>query len=403
MSKIKWVKNALPKTEDKYLPIMSLAEAAKTKNFHSSFPQYCQTPLHELKVAAAEMGIKGLFVKDESYRFGLNAFKVLGGSYAVGKFVAQKLGKDISEINHEYLTSDKFKAEFPPCTFFTATDGNHGRGVAWSARELGQKSVVLMPKGTTQTRLNNIKALGSDASIQPLNYDDCVRKAAELAAKTPSSAVVQDTAWDGYEEIPSWIMQGYATMIDEAIDQLNAAGIERPTHVFLQAGVGSMAAAVAGYLVNRFAENTPVITVVECSAADCFYKSALEGSGESEAVSSDSYSIMAGLCCGEVNPTAWDILKNHAAAFVSCEDTVSAIGMRRLAAPIKGDPAVTSGESGAVGMGLVDLLLRRGEYSELKEHLGIDEHSVILLVSTEGDTDPELYRKIVWEGAFSSK
>ena len=403
MGEIKWIKNILPKTDDKSLAIMALSEAAKARAFHRSFPQYTQTPLHSLKNATAEMGISGLYVKDESYRFGLNAFKVLGGSYAIGKFVAQKLGKDISDIDYDFLTSDEFKASFPPCTFFTATDGNHGRGIAWAAKQLGQKAVVLMPKGSTQTRLNHIKALGAEATIEPLNYDDCVRKAAELSAKTPSSAVVQDTAWEGYEEIPGWIMQGYATMVDEAMEQLNAIGVDRPTHVFLQAGVGSMASAVTGYLVNRFPENPPVIAVMECSAAECYYRSAIEGSGEAEVVGGDLASIMAGLCCGEVNPTAWDILKNHAAAFVSCEDTVSADGMRRLAAPVKGDPSVISGESGAVGMGLVDLLLRRGEYPELKEHLGIDEHSRILLISTEGDTDPELYRSIVWQGAYSSK
>ena len=403
MSSIKWSKNDLPKTDDRYLSLVSLEQAHSARKFHKSFPQYSVTPLADLSCSAKEMGLGGIYVKDESYRFGLNAFKVLGGSYAIGKFVAQQLGKDISEVNYDFLTSDEFKNNFPKYTFFTATDGNHGRGIAWAADKLGQKAVVLMPKGSTLNRLNHIKALDADVTIEELNYDDCVRKAAELSAATPSSAVIQDTAWDGYEEIPAWIMQGYTTMVDEALEQLNALGVERPTHVFLQAGVGSMASAVAGYLVSRFPNDPPRIAVMECRAADCYYRSAVEGSGEAEVVGGDLASIMAGLCCGEVNTLAWDILKNHADAFISCDDVISANGMRRLAAPVQGDPSVVSGESGAVGMGVIDALCRKGEYPELKKHLGLDENSRILLISTEGDTDPELYRRIVWDGEWNNK
>ena len=403
MNSIKWSKNILPKTEDKYLSLVSREEAMRARSFHKSFPQYSITPLTALKNAAADMGLGGIYVKDESYRFGLNAFKVLGGSYAIGKFVAQTLKKDISETDYSYLTSADFSKNFPPCTFFTATDGNHGRGVAWSAKELGQKAVVLMPKGTVSSRFENIKKLGADVTIEDMNYDDCVRKAAELSAKTPASAVIQDTAWDGYEEIPSWIMQGYTTMVDEALEQLSALGIDRPTHVFLQAGVGSMAAAAAGYIVNRFPNNPPKIVLMECSAADCFYRSAIEGSGVAEAVGGDLASIMAGLCCGEANTIAWDILKNHVDAFLSCEDVISANGMRRLGCPVKGDAPVVSGESGAVAMGVIEALCRKNEYPELKAHLGLDETSHILFISTEGDTDPERYRKIVWEGAFHNE
>jgi len=403
MSSIKWSKNHLPKTDDRYLSLVNLEQAQSARRFHKSFPQYSVTPLADLNGAAKEMGLGGLYVKDESYRFGLNAFKVLGGSYAIGKFVAQQLSKDISGVDYDFLTSDEFKNDFPTCTFFTATDGNHGRGIAWAANKLGQKAVVLMPKGSTINRLNHIKALGAEVTIEELNYDDCVRKAAELSAVTPSSAVVQDTAWDGYEEIPAWIMQGYTTMVDEALEQLNALGIEKPTHVFLQAGVGSMASAAAGYIINRFPNDPPKIAIMECRAADCYYRSAVEGSGEAEVVGGDLASIMAGLCCGEVNTLAWDILKNHADAFLSCDDVIAANGMRRLAAPIKGDPPVVSGESGAVGMGVIDSLCRKGLYPELKEHLGLDENSHILLISTEGDTDPELYRRIVWDGEWQNK
>ena len=174
------------------------------------------------------------YIKDESYRFGLNAFKVLGGSFAMARYIAQQTGKDVSELPYQVLTSEALKKEFGQATFFTATDGNHGRGVAWAANKLGQKAVVLMPKGSTQTRLNNIRKEGATATIEECNYDECVRMAADMAARTEHGIIVQDTAWDGYEEIPAWIMQGYGTMVMEADAQLHEDGCEAPTHVFIQ-------------------------------------------------------------------------------------------------------------------------------------------------------------------------
>ena len=166
-------------------------------------------------------------------------------------YIAKQTGKDVSELPYNVLTSDELRNEFGQATFFTATDGNHGRGVAWAANKLGQKSVVLMPKGSTQTRLNNILKEGAKATIEEENYDECVRMANAMAEKTENGVMVQDTAWDGYEEIPAWIMQGYGTMANEADDQLHEAGCERPTHVFIQAGVGSLAGAVQGFFANR--------------------------------------------------------------------------------------------------------------------------------------------------------
>ncbi|HWP51230.1 MAG TPA: diaminopropionate ammonia-lyase [Clostridia bacterium] len=401
MSKVMWTKNALPKTDDRYLSLMDTAAVESAQTFHRSFPEYAVTPLQQLNGFAKELGLGGLYVKDESYRFGLNAFKVLGGSFAIGKFVAGQLGRNISEVDYAFLTSEYFKSSFAPCTFFTATDGNHGRGVAWAANRLGQKAVVLMPKGTVRSRYENIKKLGADVTIEKLNYDDCVRKAALLSSQIPASVVVQDTAWEGYEEIPAHIMQGYGTLIAEAIDQMGQNGVV-PTHVFVQAGVGSLAATVQGYLINRFPESAPKVVVMECRAADCFYRSAVARDGKAQAVGGALNSIMAGLCCGEASPIAWDILKNHVTAFCSCDDSVSAAGMRRLSSPVGGDPRIISGESGAVGMGLIDLICRSADYVGLRDALGLDAASQVLLISTEGDTDPERYRAIVWDGAFPS-
>ncbi len=400
MEKIKWVRNQLPKTDDKQLSIMSLENVGKARAFHRSFPQYDVTPLANLSGMAKELGVAGVFVKDESYRFGLNAFKVLGGSFAMARYIAGELGKDVGEVDYAYLTSKKLKEEFGQATFFTATDGNHGRGVAWAANKLGQKSVVHMPKGSVQSRFDNIAKEGATVTIEEVNYDDCVRMAAREAAETPRGVVVQDTAWEGYEEIPAWIMQGYGTMAAEAAQQLREAGVQRPTHIFVQAGVGSLAGAVQGYFANLFPGETPVTVIMEAQAADCLYQGALAGDGKERYVTGDLRTVMAGLACGEPNTLSWDILKNHASVFVSCPDWVAAAGMRRLAAPVKGDPQVVSGESGAVGMGLLAALLEGEKYKDLREAMGLTKDSVILMFSTEGDTDPENYRRIVWDGAL---
>lgn len=400
MEKIKWVPNKLPKTDDGQLSIMSLENVSKARAFHQSFPQYSITPLAKLGAMAKELGVKGIFVKDESYRFGLNAFKVLGGSFAMARYIAGELGKDVGEVDYAYLTSPKLKEEFGQATFFTATDGNHGRGVAWAANQLGQKSVVHMPGGSVKSRFDNIAKEGAQVTIEEVNYDDCVRMAAQGAAQTPRGVVVQDTAWEGYEEIPAWIMQGYGTMAAEAAQQLRDAGVDRPTHIFVQAGVGSLAGAVQGYFANLFPGETPITVIMEAQAADCLYQGALAGDGKERFVTGDLQTVMAGLACGEPNTLSWDILKNHASAFVSCPDWVAALGMRRLAAPVKGDPQVVSGESGAVGMGLLAALLRGDAYRELREAIGLTPDSVILMFSTEGDTDPENYRRIVWDGAL---
>lgn len=381
---------------------MSSDEIEKVRKFHKSFPQYTQTPLASLKNLAKENGLGGIYIKDESYRFGLNAFKVLGGSFAMARFIAQTTGKDISELGYEQLISPETRKNLGEYTFFTATDGNHGRGVAWAANQIGQKAVVYMPKGSSQMRLDNIRKEGARASIEDMNYDEAVRKAAAESAETPNSVVIQDTAWEGYEEIPGWIMQGYGTMAMEAMEQLRADGVDRPTHVIVQAGVGSLAGAVQGFVANMFPENCPTTIIVEASAADCLYRSAVKGDGTTVDVGGDLQTIMAGLACGEANIISWEILKNKSSYFVSLPDWAAANAMRVLGAPVNGDPRVISGESGAAGMGFLLALLQREEYAEWRKEIGLDEHSQVLLFSTEGDTDPDRYRDIVWDGMFPS-
>lgn len=239
-------------------------------------------------------------------------------------------------------------------------------------------------------------------TIEDLNYNECVRLAAKEASETKNGIIIQDTAWDGYEEIPTWIMQGYGTMALEADEQLTSDG-SRPTHIFVQAGVGSLAGAVIGYFANRYKENPPIMVVVEAGAADCLYRSAVKADGSRVDVTGDMLTIMAGLACGEANTVSFDILRNHASAFVSCPDWVSANGARIYGCPLPGDKQVISGESGSVPMGLLHAVMTTPAYADLKEALKLDSHSQVMLVSSEGDTDPGRYREIVWEGLCGTK
>lgn len=371
---------------------------AKVRAFHQIFSEYSITPLYNLDNLAKYLGVKSIYIKDESFRFGLNAFKVLGASYAIGKYLANKLNLDISEVSFEYLRSDEVKEILGEITFVTATDGNHGRGVAWAANKLGQKAVVYLPKGSSEIRVSNIRKEGADASIIEGNYDDAVRLSNEMAEKH-GWIVVQDTAWDGYEDIPKWIMQGYGTLIHETMEQLNGYGIEKPTHVFLQAGVGSFAGAALGYLAAKFDDDRPITIIVEPNDAPCLFNSSK--TGKIEIVKGEMPTIMAGLACGEPNSISWDILRDYSDGYLSCPDYVAARGMRILAAPEKGDPQIVSGESGAVGLGALSLLMERDEYRNLRHELGLSKDSVVLLISTEGDTDPKRYKEIVWDGNFS--
>lgn len=400
MEKILWKENTLPKADkEESIKFLSKEEVSKAKRFHESFLEYDKTPLVNLKELAEKIRLGGIYVKDESYRFGLNAFKVLGGSFAMGKYLADKLGEDIEALPYDKMTSTEVKEKLGEITFVTATDGNHGRGVAWTANRLKQKAVVYMPKGSSIKRLNNIKAEGAEASITELNYDDAVRLANKYAEEH-NGVIIQDTAWDGYEKIPEWIMQGYGTMALEASEQLKALNVLKPTHIFVQAGVGSLAGAVQGFFASQYGEDCPKTIVVESNLADCYYKSAIANDGEARAVGGDMQTIMAGLACGEVNTIGFKILKNYSKAFISCPDWVAAKGMRILGNPLKGDTGVISGESGAVTAGVLYEIMTNEEYKDLKETLELDENSRVLLFSTEGDTDPDKYREIVWDGKY---
>lgn len=399
MEKYNVVINDRTKREDAPLDFINEEVVANVQKFHSSFEQYEPTPLVELKNLAELIGVKNIFIKDESYRFGLNAFKVLGGSYAIGKYIAKELGVDISEMSAERMTSQEVKDKLGDITFVSATDGNHGRGVAWAAQQLGQKCTIYMPDGSSIQRRDAIRGHGATCEImEGLNYDECVRLASQKADEE-GWVMVQDTAWDGYEEIPTWIIQGYATMAKEAKDSIEEAGY-KPSHIFAQAGVGSFATGVVGYFTSVYGsdEDKPFFATVEPEKANPLHKTAHIDDGQIHNVTGKMDTIMAGLACGEPVTIGWPILESYVDAFVSAPDLAAARGMRVLGNPLQGDTQVISGESGAAPLGVLCDLMQRPDLEEFKNQLGLDENSVVLLFSTEGDTDFEHYRRVVWEG-----
>lgn len=385
-----------PKPNAALMRDFGIEAGARAMAFHQSFPEYAPTPLRRLSHLAEALHVGAIWVKDESYRFGLNAFKALGGSYAIGRCIAERLAIDPHQIGYDLLTDDSVRRRLGDVTFITATDGNHGRGVAWTANRMGQRCIVHMPKGSAAERLENIRALGADADILDLNYDGCVAQSMREAAEN-GYILVQDTAMAGYTVIPRWIMQGYATMGAEALAQMHG---DLPTHLFLQAGVGSMAAAMAALFSDAAsrAGRRITIVIVEPHAANCIFRTAQANDGQLHPVTGDMPTIMAGLACGVPCTTAWDVLKATAEFYISMPDRIAARGMRVLGNPMGDDARVISGESGAAAFGLVYALCTDPDCVEIKKQIGITPESRILCFSTEGDTDRENYRRIVWDG-----
>ena len=358
--------------------------------FHESLPEYSPTPLVKLSSLAKSLGVEEILIKDESKRFDLNAFKVLGASYAMARALMKELNLDSKKFTFEEILLHSKRISH--LTFVTATDGNHGRAVAWVANKFGCKAVVFMPKGTSKPRLHAIQDLGAKASILDCNYDEAVDYAEQKAEKN-NWALIQDTSFPGYEEIPENIMQGYFTLLTEVMSQEDNMDF---THIFVQAGVGSLAGAVLAHLCSLFKKSKPVFVLVEAAGAPCFYKSMGIGDGKPHTVHGELETIMAGLACGKPSQIGWEIIKAGTDAFVACSDEVAEKGMRILGNPMGDDTRIVSGESGAVTLGLVYYLLHTKRYKDLKNDLEIDINSKILLFSTEGDTDPEHYREVVW-------
>lgn len=361
----KLIKNSCCRSDDADISRFGYESSKKAIAFHRTLPMYKPTPMVDISSAFDKSQVGKVFIKDESYRFNLNSFKALGASYAVN------------------CLSDKLDEN---AFLITATDGNHGRGVAWTAKTLGLKSKVYLPKGTADERADNINALGSQAVVTDLIYDECV-KLAQQQSEENGYVLVQDTSWDGYDSIPADIMTGYTTMALESVTQL---GDTVPTHIFLQSGVGSMAAALTSFFVDYYKDKKPVITIVEANKADCIFTTAALNDGSVHSASGDLDTIMAGLACGEVSSLAWPILKKYADFFASIPDSVAAKGMQKL-----NKHSVISGESGAAGFAAFNEIVTNPQLQDFYDMLGFNKSSVVLCFSTEGATDRSGYNRVI--------
>ena len=357
------------------------------------WPGYAPTPLRSLDQLARQLGIGQLLYKDERRRFGLGSFKALGGAYAVAKLLRHRVqsAHGLPAVDSEQLLSGQFSDLVGAATVTCATDGNHGRSVAWGAQLFGCRCVIFVHETVSQGRRDAIAHYGAEVREVKGNYDDAVRAAA-AAAVDGGWTVVSDTSYPGYHDIPRDVMHGYGVMAKEIADQM--AGDEPPTHVFAQAGVGGLAAAVCASFWLHWGERRPRFVVVEPTRADCIYRSLQVG--QPVVVEGALDTVMAGLACGEVSALAWDILREGANAALAIDDAYALEAVRQLANPAPGDPPLVAGETG--GVGLAALLAVR-DHPAIRQLLGLDTQSRVLLLGTEGDTDPVIYRQIVGRAA----
>lgn len=397
---IEWIANPHARSgvpEGLTAEIFSKELPRRIRSFHREIPGYKMSPLKGLPFLAERLGLGGIWIKDESARLNLGSFKVLGGSYAIYQRIKQRLGLEDQDIPLSQVMSGSLREQLGPVIFAAATDGNHGRGVAWSATRMGFESIIYVHKLTSRQRIEAIEYNGGRVVIIDGTYDDAVRQVYQDAQRN-GWEVISDTAWEGYEDVPKWVMQGYTTLLSEAQEQLSGQGLGRPTHVLVQAGVGSLAAATTGFYATLLGEDRPRTVVVEPTKAACLYESMRIDDGKPHSVGGDLDTIMAGLACGDPNPLAWRILRDCADYFAICPDYVAAKGMRVYAVPLHGDPFIISGESGAVTLGALMYIMEYEGAAQLREELELGPQSQVMLINTEGNTSPDDFRSVVWEG-----
>lgn len=396
---ITWIANPRPRTDGNSQAVADLFPQdtfRQARSFHSKIPAYKISPLKALPNLASMLGLGGIWVKDESSRLGLNSFKGLGGSYAIYCFIKEALNKDTFDFFSKE-GAKLIKEKLGNIKFAAATDGNHGRGVAWAATNLGFDSVIYVHEKTSSARIKAIESNGAKVVVIKGTYDDAVEQVNEDAKKN-GWQVISDTSWPGYTDIPKWVMQGYTTMFSETQEQLAAQGMIKPSHIFVQAGVGSLAAATLGFYAQLFGSERPRSVIVEPDKAACLFLSAEKGDGKPHSFAGELDTIMAGLACGDPNPQAWNVLWDIADVFVKSPDYVAAKGMRVYGVPLAGDPFIISGESGAATLGALMFIMQLPEYADLRDLLQLDSSSEVLLINSEGNTDPDYFRKVVWSG-----
>lgn len=362
-------------------------------DLHQSLPEYQPTELIELPSLANRLELGRLLVKNESTRFGLKAFKALGATYAIYKYLRTYL----TETNRACPFASEFYRkpnllDAGEITFCTATDGNHGRGVAWVARKLGQQARIYMPADTVPSRIENIRAENAEVVLVNGTYDQAVEQAA-TDAEANGWVVISDTSWPGYEQIPLWIMAGYLTLfreIEQAIDD-----ISRIDFVLVQGGVGALAGAAAWYFRKICLQPGPGLIMVEPTEAACLLESIESPEGMPAMGHGRQNSIMAGLNCGLPSGVAWPLVKQGFSHFMAVSDSECERAMRQYYLSEGDDPRVISGESGAAGLAGLQVLMRRPGMTEARRQLRLGHNSTVLLLNTEGDTDPESFARLV--------
>lgn len=370
--------------------ILGASALAQAERELSTWQGYAPTPLHALPALARELGVQSLHYKDEGSRFGLGSFKALGGAYAVARLLCRELGARLGRtLDTRDLQRPDMRALSAGITVTCATDGNHGRSVAWGAQLFGCACVIYVHATVSAGRAEAIAAYGAQVVRTPGNYDDAVRRA-DADAREQGRFVISDTSYPGYMDVPRDVMQGYQLMVQEAAAQIGA----RPTHIFVQAGVGGLAAAVCGYFWERDGAARPQFIVVEPERAACLLESAR--AGELRAVEGELDTLMAGLACGEVSLLAWEILEKGADAFCAIPDAAAVDCMRLLAHPLAGDRAIVAGESAVAGVAAAIAALQS---PQARAQLGLGADSRILFFGSEAATDPALYAQLVGESA----
>ena len=361
-------------------------------DIHRAIPGYDPTPLYSLSGLAEHLGIGNILVKDESYRFGLNAFKALGASYGMYRVLKQRAEMTLSPRE---LFAGTHPISDEPLTFAAATEGNHGRAVAWAARMLGMNAVIFAPADASQSRLDNIRAQGAEVRLVKGTYDDAVKQAAQESA-AHDWQVIADFGYDEYLEIPPWIESGYSTIFVEIASQIEQEGWSFPGVVMLQAGGGCFAAG-AIRAIRHLWKTQPRIACVEPVEAACMLASTRSRTGEGTPATGKLNTICAGLNVPTPSLTSWPTLRSEVDVFLAIEDERVEDAMRHLYHPLGSDEKIISGESGAAGLAGMIALFGADQLETIRDTLGLNAESTVLVISTEGDTDPEFFRHIVGE------
>ncbi len=365
---------------------LGVRAAEEVERYLTYRDNHAPTPLHTLPAFAAEVGVGAVHIKDEGFRLGLGSFKALGGSYAVIRLVLEEASRQLGRrIDVAELHAPEVCSIASGMSVTCATDGNHGRSVAQGAQLVGARAAIFVHAGVSHERVAAIARFGAQMIRVEGTYDDSVGEAARVAGER-GWTIVSDTSWPGYERVPGLVMQGYTAMVREAMRQLP----ELPTHVFVQAGVGGVAAAVAGHLALLLGDQRPTFVVVDPARAACLFETAR--AGHLVKIEQGAPTVMAMLECYEPSLVAWRVLSRVADAFMTVDEEDAVAVMNRLARPSGNDPAIVAGESGGVGLAG---LIRAAADPGIRAALGLSEASRVFVINTEGATDPARYTELV--------